>query len=158
MKRKLIYIASIFLLSITVIMGLNFFSHKPNKAANHFLRHSYIDFVVLNKVLKLNSDAYNFAGLSANQIYLANERAPQTILMIDTALRKIQPKTIENKTGKKISLGLIMIDSPHFYLSDQISHSFFKGNIDTWQLNELVLSNCMFDFYVPINDNLFAVR
>ncbi len=158
MKTKIVLLSILTIADIAVVFSLYVKSGKFNRQSNGFVRSFLPSPALPSNVLNIQYNSYYIAGNTRNHIYLGNETAPLHLLVSNTSLSDTQHVNIIVDTKTKPFSGHLTIDSPYFHITDRISHSFFRGTLNKFKIEQCMHDSLFFDEAVPISNWSFAVR
>lgn len=158
MKEKIIYLGLLCAIGVSIIIFLHSVNVKRSDRPTHFTRRFIANPVRLINSIDVKYNSYYVAGAADNQIYLGNRTAPMYILAIDPSLLHCDQLIISNATGKKISSGHITIDSPYYYLHDEVTRSLFRGDLPIGKLDHYQNTGVFADLIIPIGRDRFVIR
>jgi len=156
MKQRLKIILIIFIASSTAIISLDFISHKINHRFNNFNRLVPPHGVRLIRTLDLKYNSFYIAGVSSNQIFLANSTAP-IILKSDFSLKDTQVSIIKMPEKVKLYSGSLEVDSPYFYITDRVTSTKMHGYLSDLIAKKYEDSTLFVDAKA-ISNSTFAIR
>ena len=157
-KQKLRIVAGLIILSILILSGASILSWQLNHRLNNFKRLFPPHIVHVSDVSDLKFNGYTIAGISSNTVYLANIRNPLYILIYTISRKDTQNVKIRLPEKQVLFAGRLIVDSPFFYLSDQIKHSIFSGKIPSLQANKTISAQAFFVDLVPISNSSLVIR
>ncbi len=158
MKKKLLFIVFISGLSfcfIIVLFSLSGNSVKPNPFERIFTH----NFLHLSNVLEMKNKDFYIAGSTSNYIYLGSYNDRLKLLLTDTKLADTTPVYLVNTKRYKLKAAKVLVDSPNFFLSDNIAHKLYTGKLSNGRFRPLTGKPVFLaGNSVPISESSFAIR
>ena len=144
MKRSKIVLI-LFLISVASIMTILLLyvsSENLMHKKNPFIRRFIQGGAIKDNETNLPNNSYYFAGVSNGKIYLANNVAPLSVIVIDSRLKTKNRYTIQlDRYDFPFRTVQVRILPPYFYLMDGTVPVIFKGNISDWKAKAIMKEN-----------------
>ena len=159
-RKKVIYIISICVISIASITILFLLSEQQMQRNNAFIRRYPHHPISDSKSITLDYNSYYIAGFNEGKIILGNTTAPLHIVEIDTTLKNKAVRRIimEDSKNYPFSAVQLKIKAPHFYLVDGSIPIIYKGMLSTWETTTTEKPDVKFSLLEPIKQDVFIVR
>ena len=158
-KMKLLLLATLVIIGISIIALLFAFSEKQIHRNNAFQRRYVPHPIKELSSIDLKYDSYYIAGVSDSIIYLGNVTAPLNIIELGISLRSKRYKKIHLEVMelpyKNIQINVI---SPQFYVSDGTVPIVFKGDIEDWNAKVIMKDKVYFALFSPLDSTQFILR
>lgn len=158
MKKKILLILSLFLVSAIGVLCLFVLSNKNYHQRQSFTRLFVRDVLYAPTTTDIKYKNYYIAGATENKIYLGNVTAPLHLLAVNKTLTDTQHLAIKTEEIKRLKATYITIDSPNFYMTDWISHAIFHGDLQHLKAKRYMYDSAFLADAVPLGPQSFAIR
>jgi len=129
MKKKIIALCILTILSISVVCGLYLVSDNLSHRYNTFIRLVRPGIARNPKFIDIRYNSYYIAGFAGDHLYLGNTTNPRFLLLVDTNLQDTQKHPLRLPDLDPSGSHLI-IDSPAIYLIHGPTHTILRGSLE----------------------------
>lgn len=157
--HKLILLVFLSIFAVGIVVGLFVKSEQIIHQENNFVRryppHLY------DKVgqLDLKYAGSYFAGVADDTIYLGNYHSPLTIVAISSDLKGSKEHKIRlSNYDLPYRAATVRVLKPYFFLTDGTVPCLFKGQISSWDANQINIPTKRFSAFEPTDSMTAVIR
>ncbi|QQU02176.1 MauE/DoxX family redox-associated membrane protein [Myroides odoratus] len=160
-KLKIIVFKLMILTVFSFVIVLLVLNLDKEVVINNKIERFYKEFILeRNEVVELDYNSYYIAGITDDNIVLANYTAPKHLLLYsinDNSL--IQSSIILNDSlVQRIKNLKLTLQGKHFYLYDNTSSTVLWGNTQDWEVKNICHFNSVFNSFIMYEDGKAIVR
>src|SRR5690606_30170019 len=159
MKRKILYIVLIMIVSSALVVALFVSSEHIMKRENPFVRRFMPHHIDKAEYLDLEVNSYYIAGLTNDTIYLGNYTAPLLITAVPISLgTKVEHQIKLDETQRSFRSLTVRVQRQEFFVSDGTIPIIYKGSTADWIATKYMQEKVYFSLLQPLDNSSFLFR
>lgn len=158
MRRTFITLAII--LSLACISVAFLYYSQPRKSSVNTSFERIFNKIIISNRNEKNTEYANYyiAGITQDEIYLGNHKAPLHVLRSVYSLRDTSYVKIHFPNGDTVRSLRFTVQAPYFFLTDGLTGKIFRGKLDNWASKAIIEDGNYFKGIAPVDSASFILK